>query len=349
MNRCHIKLLLIASALASSLTWAASPPADELFKSSEILDLTLTGPFSTIDKERDKEKRYDGTISYQTADQPMVTLDVAYEVRGNWRLQKRNCGHAQLWLDLKRGQTEGTVFENQNRLKLVVQCGARETNQQWLVKEQLGYDIFSEFSELNFDTRLVRATYADSEDTDEERTHLAFIIENQNRVAERFGFDKFELNRASHQSLDSKQTNLVSLFMLLIGNTDFALTAGAPNDECCHNAKLLTDSNGVNFPFPYDFDSSGYVDASYASAPNETMNIRNNKQRLFRGYCSHSDDLDEAIEAAANTRKSVESLINSSYFASERTKTQAIRFFDDYYELLGDDRKIQRSIVGKCR
>jgi hypothetical protein len=348
MNRCHASLLLLVSALASSLTWAASAP-DELFKNSEILKLTLTGPFSTIDKERDKEKRYDGTISYRAADLTTITLDVAYEVRGNWRLQKSNCGHAQLWLDLKRGQTPTTLFENQNRLKLVVQCGKRDSNQQWLVKEQLGYDIFSEFSDLNFDTRLVQATYNDSEKTDVQRTHLAFFIEHQNRVAERFGFQKFELNRAPLQSLDSKQTNLVSLFMLLIANTDFALTAGAPDDECCHNAKLLTASNGINFPFPYDFDSSGYVDASYASPPNETVNLRSNKQRLYRGYCSHTDNLGEALDEAMATQASVEGLINSSEFASERTKTRALKFFEEYYAMLGDERKVQRSIVGKCR
>jgi len=95
MNRCHARLLLLLSALTSSLTWAASAP-DKLFKNSEILELTLTGPFSTIDKERDKErdkeKRYDGTVSYQAADLATVTLDVTYEVRGHWRLQKSNCG-----------------------------------------------------------------------------------------------------------------------------------------------------------------------------------------------------------------------------------------------------------------
>lgn len=348
MNRYHVSAMLLMFSLASSLAWSAAPP-DELFKNSKILDLTLTGPFSTIDKERDKEKRYDGTISYQAADKSTIILDVAYEVRGNWRLQKANCGHAQLWLDLKRGQTAGTLFEDQNRLKLVVQCGERESNAQWLIKEQLGYDIFSEFSELDFDTRLVRATYSDSERADEQRTHFAFIIEHQNRVAQRFNLEKYELNRAPLQSLDSKQSNLVALFMLLIGNTDFALTAGAPDDDCCHNAKLLTDSEGTNFPFPYDFDSSGYVDAAYASPPNETMSIRNNRQRLYRGYCRHTDGLDEAIAAALDTQNSVENLINNSEFASERTKTRAIKFFEDYYEMLGDDKKIQRSLVRKCR
>jgi hypothetical protein len=337
------------SSLASSLIAAAPPTPDQLFKNSDILELSLSGPFSLIDKERDKEKRYDGTISYKAADQSIVILDVAYEVRGNWRLQRSNCGHAQLWLDLKRGQTEGTLFENQNRLKLVVQCGGRERNEQWLIKEQLAYDIFGQFSDLNFDTRLVQATYSDSDETDEPRTHFAFIIEHQNRVAERFDLEKFELNQASHKSLNSRQTNMVALFMLLIGNTDFSLAAGAPDNECCHNAKLLTDSNGTNFPFPYDFDSSGYVDTSYASPPDQSMKISSNKQRLYRGYCSHDDSLDEAIATAAGTQSSVENLVSSSKYASERTKKRAIKFFEEYYEILTDERKVQRNIIGKCR
>jgi hypothetical protein len=349
MDRCLASIILLVLSLASSMIAAAPPAEDQLFKNSAILELYLSGPFSLIDKERDKEKRYDGTISYQTADQSIVILDVAYEVRGNWRLQRSNCGHAQLWLDLKRGQTEGTLFENQNRLKLVVQCGGRERNEQWLIKEQLAYDIFGQFSDLNFDTRLVQATYRDSEEADEPRTHFAFIIEHQNRVAERFDLEKFELNQAPQKSLSSKQANIVALFMLLIANTDFSLAAGAPDDECCHNAKLLTDSNGTNFPLPYDFDSSGYVDASYASQPSPRMKINSNKQRLYRGYCSHADSLDEAIAAAVSTQNSVENLITSSEYASERTKKRAIKFFEEYYEMLTDERKVQRNIVGKCR
>ena len=349
MNLCLANIILLVSSLASSMIAAAQPAEDQLFTNSAILELYLSGPFSLIDKERDKEKRYDGTISYKAADQSTVILDVAYEVRGNWRLQRSNCGHAQLWLDLKRGQTEGTLFENQNRLKLVVQCGGRERNEQWLIKEQLAYDIFGQFSDLNFDTRLVQATYSDSGETDDPRTHFAFIIEHQNRVAERFDLEKFELNQASQKSLNSKQANMVALFMLLIGNTDFSLAAGAPDDECCHNAKLLTDSDGTNFPFPYDFDSSGYVDTSYASQPNPRMKISNNKQRLYRGYCSHSDSLDDAIAAAVGTQNSVENLISSSEYASERTKKRAIKFFEEYYEILTDERKVQRNIIGKCR
>ncbi|MFK7865634.1 MAG: hypothetical protein AB8B95_15570 [Pseudohongiellaceae bacterium] len=329
------------------MTDAATP--DALFADSQLLDLTLTGPFSLIDKERDKSKRYEGTLSYIDDNQSTVLLDVAYEVRGNWRLQKSNCSHAQLWLDLKRGQTKNTLFENQNRLKLVVQCGKQESKEQWLIKEQLAYDMFSEFSDYHFDTRLIQATYSDSLEKDQERTHFAFIIENQNRLAKRFDLEKFELNRAELTTLNSVQANRVALFMLLIGNTDFSLSSGAPNDSCCHNAKLLTDNSGVNYPFPYDFDASGFVDASYAAPPDPSMRINRNTQRLYRGYCAHIDNIEEEIERALETQGAVERMITDSEYASDRTKKKAIRFLTNYYDDLANERKNQRSIVGKCR
>lgn len=343
------KLCLSLALLGSCLSFAQTPPADILFADSGILDLTLTGPFSLIDDERDKSQRYDGTLTYQAPDQATVVLDVAYEVRGNWRLQEENCDYAQLWLDLKRDQTEGTLFENQNRLKLVVQCGKRESHAQWVIKEQLAYDIFSEFSELNFDSRLVSATYVDTLEEKNQRTHFAFLIEHQNRLSERFGFEKFEENRADLDTLDTEQANSVALFMLLLGNTDFSLSAGTPGEECCHNAKLLTNSNGVNFPFPYDFDSSGFVDASYAALPDPSMSITRNSQRLYRGYCDHTDDLERAINAALAKRESIEGLISNSEYATERTKKKALRFLKGYFEDLQSERKINRNIIGKCR
>lgn len=343
------KVALLTSALIGSAVFAEAPPPDALFAESGILEMTLSGPFSLIDRERDKSQRYDGTLSYKAADQSSVTLDVAYEVRGNWRLRKANCGHAQLWLDLKRGQTKGTLFENQNRLKLVVQCGNRESQEQWLLKEQLAYDIFSDFSDYNFDTRLVKATYFDSEKEEDLRSHFAFIIEHQNRVAKRFEFEKFELNRADLASLNNVQSTNVALFMLLIGNTDFSLSSGPPNDECCHNAKLLTDSAGMNYPFPYDFDSSGFVDASYAAAPNASLKISRNTQRLYRGYCAHIDDLENGILRAKETKETVENRISENEYLSDRTKKKALRFFDGYYQLLNDSRKVERSINRKCR
>ncbi|MEQ8952584.1 MAG: hypothetical protein RL120_00495, partial [Gammaproteobacteria bacterium] len=118
MNRIQ---LLPALLIALPLAVVAAEP-DPLFASSEPLAITLTGPFEQIDDERDRDTEYEGSLSYIDDSGSEVILDAAFEVRGNWRLNPRNCDYSQLWVDLRRGQLPGTLFENQNRLKLVVQC-----------------------------------------------------------------------------------------------------------------------------------------------------------------------------------------------------------------------------------
>jgi len=179
------RTLFVAMIFVLNLVPAIAQPAegvlgavdgpDLLFQSTEVLDITLTAPFRTIDRERDKEKEYEGTLSYLSDSGEEVVLDVNLTVRGNWRLQKYNCQYSQLWVDLRRRQTTGTVFENQNRLKLVVQCGRQNRYLNFLAKEQQLYQIFGELSEFNFDTRLVNTNYVDSENPGRSRTHLAFL------------------------------------------------------------------------------------------------------------------------------------------------------------------------------
>ncbi len=49
---------------------------------------------------------------------------------------------------------------------------------------------------------------------------------------------------------------------------------------------------GINpkYSVPYDFDSSGLVNAHYA-APPEGLRVRNIRQRLYRGFCAFKDEI----------------------------------------------------------
>ena len=340
-------ILLVSSCFY--LSTGLAQPADPLFADSELLELTLVGPFSDIDRQRDKSESYDGGLSYTDEAGATVVLDTKLEVRGNWRLQKQNCDYAQLWLDVKRGQARGTLFDEQNRLKLVVQCGQRSRHEQWLFKEQLAYDLFRVVSGLNFDTRLARVSYQDSENSRSTRSHYAFLIEHQNRLADRFSMAKVEENSVDVNLLDPMQANLTALFMYMIGNTDFALLAGPEGEECCHNAKLLLDSNGIYQPIPYDFDSSGFVDADYASPPNPVMKIRTNKQRRYRGYCAHEGNFPEAVAHMKRIQPEIERLVAENAYLTDSHKRTTSRYIADFYEILADERRLQRDILDDCR
>jgi hypothetical protein len=345
--KCSLTLFLL-------LVWILTANAqvvqlDPLFQSNAPLNITFEAPFVQIDKERDKEAAYAGIMRYINADGVEVRLDIRLEVRGNWRLKKSNCRYAQLWVDLKRSQIPNTIFAEQNRLKLVVQCSGKDRYRDYLAKEQQLYEVFGNLSVINYGTRLVNATYVDSEDLSSSRTHLAFFIEHQRRLKDRFEMEEVELNSISHSGLDPMQSSLVALFMYQIGNTDFSMIQAAKGEQCCHNTKLLVDKMGHYFPIPYDFDSSGFVDASYAAPPNPSFGIRNNKSRKYRGFCIESEQLNAAVSRINTARDKTIAIISNTGHVSDSTAKRSIKYIEKSYEILNNQRSYQRKILDNCR
>ncbi|HJO12540.1 MAG: hypothetical protein QGG67_13930 [Gammaproteobacteria bacterium] len=345
MNR--LPILILYCLLPVAVLGADAP--DPLFDSADMLDLTLTAPFDLIDDERDKEKEYEGSLSYLDATGAEVVLDAQFSVRGNWRLDKRNCRYSQLWINLRRGQVQGTLFENQNRLKLVVQCNRANRYADYIIKELQAYQLFSELSEIHFDTRLVNVSYADSERPNNSRNHIAFFIEHQNRLADRFGFSEVELNTIPREELNKQQSKLMSLFMYLLGNTDYSMIQGPEDEECCHNAKLLQNPAGEYIPVPYDFDASGFVDTTYAPEPNPAFSLRNNRQRLYRGFCVSEEELNGAIAEFMESREQMTAIVADTTYVSSRSANRTLGYMEDFFEILEDPRRIEREFVDDCR
>jgi len=341
------KLALLVVCLFPLLT-ANGAEVAPLFQSKDVLEITLTGPFRQIDRERDKEQEYEGFLSYSAGEGEDVQLEASFEVRGNYRLRSDVCRYSQLWIDLRRREVPGTVFAGQNRLKLVVQCRQQGRYSDYVLKEFLAYQMYEQLTTPGFGTRLVNVTYDYSDDDGESRTHLGLLVEHKDTVAERAGATNVDLNRVSLSDLESIQATRVALFMLMIGNTDFSLAAGPEGDECCHNAKLL-DREGSFVPIPYDFDASGFVNATYAAEPNPSFGIRSNRQRLFRGYCIHNAYVEEAIPEFLQVRQEIVSLVENSAIASGRVKRDAVNYLEDFFELISDPDEVEDEILGECR
>lgn len=348
MKRFFPALMLACWAFAAPGGAIGAAEPDPLFASAEPLSITLTGPFDLIDSERDKEQEYDGQLSYLDSSGTEVLLDAAFQVRGNWRLNPRNCRYSQLWVDLRRFQLPGTIFENQNRLKLVVQCGRQDRFADFVHREKQLYDIFALISDYNFDTRLLNVTYIDPEE-DETRTNIGFFIEHQNRLTDRFVMEENELGRIQRSELNDLQSTLVTMFMYFIGNTDYSVVQGPPGDECCHNSKLLISESGEYFPIPYDFDASGFVDASYAPEPLPQFNIRSNRTRLYRGFCVDEVVLQQAADIYRDAKDQILSIVSDTTFLSERSTRRNIGFTEDFFEVLDNDRDFERAFVRDCR
>ena len=339
-----LSALLALSLPVNSLLAAQAAP---LFASNELLEITLAGTFRTIDRSRDKEAEYErGLMSWLENGQENA-LEVKYEVRGNFRLQSDICNYSQLWVDMDKDDVAGTVFAEQNSLKLVVQCKNAASYERYIVKEHQVYQLYNLISDLSYRSRLLRVTYEDTEQGNE-RTQLGVFIEHKDGVAERNEMVNVDLNRIELAELDQLQGTIVSLFMFMVGNTDFSLIS-APEDECCHNAKLFqVEGENRYYPAPYDFDSTGYVNASYAQT-NDSLRLRSVRQRLYRGFCVPENIMNEALSQYRAKEAQLLAIAADTTYVNERTAETSVEYLEDFFAIINDPDELQDEILDDCR
>ena len=335
-----VVLLVFLQAAAS-----AGDLPDPLFQDDATLAVTITAPLTTVAKERPKEDYVPGQFSFTAADGTSVSLDVEIRTRGHFRHE--TCDFPPLTLNFKKSQTDGTLFDKQDKMKLVVHCDDSKRYEQAVLREFLAYRILSQVTNLSFRVRLLRVTYVDSEQRRDEQVRYAFLLEHKNRLAKRIGRKDLEIARTKVSAIQPDQLNLTSVFAFLIGNTDFSPVAGPPDDECCHNYVLFGNDVDPILAIPYDFDQSGFVDAPYA-LPNENLRIRSVTQRLYRGRCANNEHLEESIGMFSNERDKLFALIADQEGLDSRARKQVTRYLDDFYEIIDDPRDVQRKIINKC-
>jgi hypothetical protein len=343
-TRMLLPTLLVLFIPCSSLLAAEAAP---LFTGADLLEITLAGTFRTIDRSRDKEREYERGLMSWVENNQENSLEVKYEVRGNFRLREDICNFAQLWVDMDKDDVDGTVFAEQNNLKLVVQCKNATRYERYIVKEHQAYQLFNVISDLSYRSRLLRVAYLDTE-RDSERTHLGLFIEHKDGVADRNDMKNVDLNKIKLAELDQLQGTIVSLFMFMVGNTDFSLIS-APEDECCHNAKLFqVEGENRYFPAPYDFDSTGYVDASYAQT-NPSLKLRNVRQRLYRGFCVPENIMNEALSQFRTNEEQLLAVAGDTTYVDERTAENSVEYLQDFFAIINDPEELQDEILDDCR
>ena len=78
-----------------------------------------------------------------------------------------------MWLDFKRKQTQGTLFEGQNKLKLVTHCKEAFAKRDYLAAELLTYRLLNLLTDMSFRVRPLAITYVDT-DTDQKQERFGF-------------------------------------------------------------------------------------------------------------------------------------------------------------------------------
>lgn len=322
---------------------AREAEAAPLFASHEPLVLTLRTDIKWLRDKRSDEEEVEGTVTLVGADGTELTLPVQVRTRGIFRRQKRNCNFPPLRLNFPKSEMEGTVFEGQDKIKLVTPChDSRGSYQDYVFREYLAYRLYQLLTPISFRVRLVEITYEDIDDNYDTRTKYGFLMEDEDQMAARnFGMleESDELNPA-HTS--AEYSVAMSLYQYMIGNTDWS-------SYQFHNVKLVHSESDLYYTVPYDFDFAGSVDARYAS-PDESLGLRSVRERRFRGFCFPQVRQREQWATFFNERRqAITDLYMGFDLLDEGDREDALKYFDDFWEVLEDERKYERHIVLNCR
>lgn len=319
-----------------------------LFADHAVLDVVIRAPLTTLMDVRPDEDYLDGTFAYTEADGTRKELTVRLRTRGNYRRDAEHCEFAPIRLNFRRGEVAGTLFESQDKLKLVTHCRTNDQRfEQLVAREYIAYRLLQELTSVSYAVRLFDVTYVDTE-SDEELTRLAFVIEDDEAVAERNGLQLVEVDRVAPDQLDRRRQNLIHVFEYMIGNTEYSFVNPEPDKACCHNTDLLSSTGEPPYlPLPFDYDFSGMVNAPYAQ-PNPKYPIQFVRMRFYKGVCANNDILPATLDLFLNHRPDLERVVSDADFLSSRSRRSIRQYLSDFFEKISRPARVRRDLMKRC-
>lgn len=335
--------LIVFSIRGVSPGVAFSQEAAGLFDSEDPLDLTLEADLKPIFKDTDEERTdQPGRLWYLDQQGDSVLLDVGLKTRGYYRRLYLDCNVPPLRLNLKKKQVKDTVFDGQDKLKLVTHCKDGSTAyQQYTLKEYLIYKIYNLLTENSFRVRLVRMTYVDTADRRDPVTKYGFLIEDEDLLAERLGGRILQGGIVHQERTDREQATRLAIFQYMVGNTDWSVPGH-------HNIKLVF--TGPKIPplsIPYDFDFAGLINASYAK-PDPRLRIGSVRERLYRGYCRTEEEFQAAFAPFNAQKDAIYALFRGFEYLEEKAKDRALDYLDGFYETINRPKSVRREFLNTC-
>jgi hypothetical protein len=308
-----------------------------LFADDEVLQFRLVANYQKLLKDRGDNRQYHpASLVYQDSSGVDVAIPMRVMVRGNRRRDATVCRFPPLMLNLIRKQMpQGTVFEGQNKLKLVTHC----TSEDYVLREYLVYKIYNILSDASYRVRLCQVSYEDSLQKRKTEVRYAFLIEDDKDMATRNEMKIVSAKKViSMEYVEPRAMARLALFQYMIGNTDWSVPYR-------HNIDLLAaDSLSPPIPVPFDFDYAGIVATPYAVPPFE-LGIKSVKERLYRGYSFPESIHRETVNTFNSYRTPIYAVYRQCEPLSKVGLRQSLQFLDSFYDIINQPRRFDREIV----
>lgn len=307
-----------------------------LFKNEDIIELKLITNLKTLQKDRgEKPVNHWGKLLYTRKKKGYITIPIKLKVRGNFRRLTTNCIFPPLLLDLPMKKDKNSIFERQNRLKLVTHCQTED----YIFHEYMVYRMYNLITNYSFRARLAQVTYEDSTGKRDPQIKYAFLIEDDEDMAKRNKAKIQSLKQTSMTHVDSLNMATVAVFEYLIGNTDWSV-------PYLHNIKLLArkGESGYPIPVPYDFDHAGIVEAPYAR-PAEQLGLESVRERLYRGITYSPEVLNQVFDKFRKAKPEIYALYENYPKLKPGYVKRTLRYLDEFYKTIDNTKEVKQVFV----
>lgn len=327
----------IAAVLTLAIPVKAGKP-DSLFVSDEVIRIELRSDFTGIQKSRSEDQEhFPAELVYYNPGGSPVRLHVRISARGNFRLKPDNCAFPPLMVDFGKESVRNTLFENQNRLKLVTPCQGEED----VVDEYVVYRVYNLVTDMSFRVRLAKVLYYDTGTGAVLFERYSFFIEDKDRMAERNNASVTE-KFLTPFDIDYESYKKLSVFQFIIGNKDWYVTSRK-------NIVIIQPGNNTMKPVavPYDFDFSGLVNAFYSiprNLPAYTMGYR----RGYKGICYTEDELEEVFDFFRELKPRFRLVIKNEKSLTGAARIEITDYINFSYSLLRSRAVVRKQFMEMC-
>ena len=312
-----------------------------MFTSDDILELSLHFDVTHYKKKKPKDEYLDAILTYHISKTDSINKKIRIKSRGEFR--NGYCDFPPLYLNFKKTEFNKDDLSKLEKMKLVTHC--QTGNEDYVFREYLIYKLYNVLTDTSFRVRLVKIDYINTFKRSKPVRSFAFFIEPLDFLAERINAVPVDLLTLSQKNIIPEMMDRTAIFNYMIGNTDWSV----PNQ---HNCKVLvemkTNRSELGMIVPYDFDYSGFVDASYA-IPAEGLGIESVRERIYTGTCRSEEIYLNAVKEFASKKESFYRVIREFPYLDDRSKKDMTRYLDEFYSLFDKRNSIVYNLLHDCK
>lgn len=331
-----------AVALVLAVPAMAQKGEAPLFAVDTPLEVTITGPIRAISRAAERSTEPQQATLAANGE----TLPITLAARGITR--RRNCEFPPMMVDFVDKPANTSLFDKQNRLKLVTHCNGASGFDRYVLREYAAYKLYNALTPESFKVRLAKMRYIDG--GKEVANKWGFFIEDVDDLAKRIGGKELEVEGVPSSTLVAADAARYVLFQYLLGNLDWDMTNGPPGTMCCHNSKLIgatAETRAALIPVPYDFDYSGLVNAPYATPP-ASVPVRTVRSRYYRGLCRHNAAVSSEAAAFLAARPALENALASIGELDAKDRDNMRKYMAEFFADIATPKDVEK-LFKTCR